>query len=105
MRSSKSGKALPTGREYSGVETVGKNFAEFKKQELSKRAFSLRCPKIPESGVSGESKFDAEILLIGQQIQNGNCKVLREQLAKFADLAGDALGEKVEFCAVGENDN
>lgn len=87
--------------DMSRTNSVGRSFASFKREHLVDWAFSLRCPKIPKSEVSGESRFDSEILLISQQIRNGGCKELRKRLEKFAELARNALDANVKFNAIG----
>lgn len=82
---------------------VGRNFAEFKKNKLTGRAVSIRCPKIKEKGdgyVKGESTFDSEILLVREGISGNKFKKLHERLKNFADKATEALplrGNRVEF--------
>ncbi len=84
------------------------NFDNFK-ETIQNCFMSLRCPKITGTSIRGESSYDSEIMLIGKQIakkESGrlvvdNCKKLREQLEKFADIATEILplkyGEKVKF--------
>ena len=86
--------------------SVGVEFCNFKRYKLRGCSFSLRCPKITGSSL-GESGFDSEILLISEQIADGNCDGLCVRLSGFADKATHALrevgallsskGDKVEF--------
>ena len=74
--------------------SIGKSFAEFKKEKLADCAFSLRCPKLSAADgniVKGESGFDSEILLINAKIGDDKYRKLYEQLQHFAQQAAKAL--------------
>ena len=76
----------------------------WKRNELGVKriACSLRCPKIKDKHhIKGESKYEAEVLLISRQIADGNCDDLLGRLSDFADKATEILplpeGRRVEF--------
>ena len=74
--------------------SIGKSFAEFKKEKLADCAFSLRCPKLSAADgniVKGESGFDSEILLINAKIGDDKYRKLYEQLQHFAQQSAKAL--------------
>ena len=92
-------------------ECKGK-FDGFKSGKLSPYALSLHCPKTYDKKTKKaadkiESKYRSEILLISEQIADGNCGGLCVRLSDFADKATHALrevgellsskGDKVEF--------
>ena len=85
-----------------GSLKISEWFDGFKRESLSRWAFSLRCPKMVEGEpgvIKGESGFDSEILLISKQIYDRKCGGLRSRLRDFADKAMHALpkGGVVEF--------
>ena len=63
---------------------------------------SLRCPKIKNIfDIKGESKYEAEVLLISSQLKDSSTDALRDRLGNFAKAAADILtcpkSGKVEF--------
>ncbi len=89
-----------TPQESRGIYAKHKRFME-EREKMQEFACSLRCPKITDSGIKGESGYESEILMISQQLQNSDTDALRENLRNFAEHATSILPlkerEKVEF--------
>lgn len=80
-----------------------------RRQILDGVAYSLRCPMIENKhGIKGESKYEMEVLLVSEQIADGKCAALREELSDFAEEATKILrlpkDKRVKFSAIGEKE-
>ena len=83
-----------------GVKRVHDNYCKIR-DTFKHCAFSLRCPAITESEVKGESKYDAEILIISKQFEtNSKTAELQGELKSYADALAKVLplhGKEIKF--------
>ena len=83
---------------------VGEKYADFKR-EIANLFIGLHCPKIPDSEVHGEDRFETEILLISSQVKEGKISGLRKRLIRFAESAQSALNADIQVIGATSADN
>jgi hypothetical protein len=76
---------------------VGQQYRGLRSTHLS-AAWCLHCPKLPDRGVHGESRFEVDVLLAWRPLRNHPARdVLRERLKRYADSLSEVLDAKITF--------
>ena len=76
---------------------VGQQYRSLRSQYLP-WVWSLHCPKLPNRGVVGESRFEVEVVLAWRRLTDHPGRdSLRKRLQDYADLLGQVLNAKVVF--------
>ena len=78
---------------------VGKQYAALRAEHLSS-SWSLRCPKLPNRGVAGESKYEVEVLLAWQRLNDHPKSLeLHDRLNALAEHLSNVVGTSITFSA------
>jgi hypothetical protein len=76
-----------------------RRYVSLKAQHL-RRAWSLRCPPLRNTGVNGEADYSVEVLLIAPELlMEPAATSLSEQLKRYAKRLTEVLGARVVFSA------
>lgn len=80
-------------------------YAVFRDTLFRNKAVYLRCPKAKESYIKGEKQYDAEIVLISEQLRNKNNPQIRDllnRLRKFSQTATTAFEQEAGLLLTGD---
>jgi hypothetical protein len=81
------------------MDAVGRRYAALKARHLG-HAWSLNCPKLPDTGVKGESNYETEVLLLAPVLlATPMAAALRDKLEQYAARLTEVLGVPVRFSA------
>lgn len=76
---------------------VGQQYRNLRTTHLS-TAWSLHCPKLPDRGVRGESRYEVDVLLAWRPLLKHAARdALRERLKSFAHSLSEVLSAKITF--------
>lgn len=76
---------------------VGQQYLSLRSKHLS-AAWSLHCPKLPDRGVRGESRYEVDVLLAWRPLRNHPATdALRERLKQYAHSLSEVLKAKITF--------
>lgn len=71
---------------------VGRQYADLRSRYLAD-AFCVRCPKLARSGVRGEAKYEAEVILFATNLEaHPEYPTLRRSLSQFVEHLSGVLG-------------
>jgi hypothetical protein len=75
----------------------GKRYRTLRSQYLA-AAWSLRCPKLPDRGVAGESRYEVEVLLVWRGLAEHSARNdLRDRLEIYTKSLSGVLNQKILF--------
>jgi len=76
---------------------VGQDYQALRSAHLP-TAWSLHCPKLLDRGVRGESRYEVDVLLAWEPLQNHPASgALRERLKSYADSLSEVLNTTITF--------
>ena len=74
---------------------VGRQYADLRSKYLVD-AFCVRCPKLADSGVRGEAKYEAEVILLATSLEaHPQYPTLRRSLSYFVERLSGVLGVRL----------
>lgn len=78
---------------------VGRRYRELKSNHL-RHAWTLRCPRLPDRGVRGESKYEVEVLLAWRRLTDHPGK---NELARHLEAYAESLSRVLDTTIVFSN--
>jgi hypothetical protein len=79
--------------------SVGQRYRRLRTEHLAS-AWSLHCPKLPDRGVAGESRYEVDVLLTWQRLRDHPKRdQLRDRLGAFSTHLSSVLAAEIVFSA------